>query len=259
MNNATIIYREELTPELAIIRVAPDSGEVPPFEPGQYAELALPELDERPEEERRKLERRAYSIASSPASREYVEFFIVLVPNGSVTPKLFSLPVGARVWLGPKIKGKFTLEDIPEGKDLLMISTGTGLAPFVSMAREYLADRRFRSFIVMHGTRRESDLAYREQLMEMAAQSNKKLIYVPALTREPEDSSWAGLRGRVPLFLKPGTFEEITGKPFSPETLQIFLCGNPDMIDQLIEQLTGYGFKIHNKKDPGNIHFERYW
>jgi ferredoxin--NADP+ reductase len=258
LNNAVITWREELTPELVIFRIAPDSGEIPPYEPGQYAELALPELDSRAEEERRKLLRRAYSIASAPKEKGYLEFFIVRVEGGALTPKLFSLKVGDRVWLGPKVKGKFTLALAPEGKTIVMVSTGTGLSPFVSMVKEYLDDPRFPQMVIIHGARKAADLGYRKFLEELA-EKNRKLRYICSTTREPEDSPWKGLRGRVNQFLEPERFLKLTGISFEPENLQFFLCGNPAMIDELTPRLIELGCKEHSKKEPGNIHFERFW
>jgi len=256
LNNATLVQREDLNKDLAIFRIAPDTGSVPEFIAGQYAEIALPELDDRPEEERRKLLRRAYSIASAPKQRDYLELFVVRVADGAVTPKLWTVPVGGKLWLGPKVKGKFTLELSPPEKTIVMVSTGTGLSPFVSMVREHLDDQRYHQMVVIHGARKAEDLGYKAELEELA-KVNPKLRYISAVTRE--EGPWNGLRGRVNQFLEPQKFEELTGLKFNPEQLQFFLCGNPAMIDELTPQLIASGNKEHHKKDPGNIHFERFW
>lgn len=257
-NNASITYSEDLNEELKIFRVTPDEGQVAEFEAGQYAELALPELDDRPEEERKKLLRRAYSIASSPSQRQYLEFFVVHVKGGAITSKLWNLKVHDRLWLGPKVKGKFTLSHLPEGKDIVLVSTGTGLSPFVSMVREHLDSDKFNSFTVIHGTRIQSDLGYRQELEKLSKES-KKFSYIPALTREPDGSSWSGERGRVPSLLEKSKFKELTGRDLDPDKTQIFLCGNPAMIEDVVVQLQGLGFKEHSRKDPGNVHVERFW
>jgi len=257
-NNAVISFSQDLNHELKIFRVTPDEGSVPEFHAGQYAELALPELDDRPEQERRKLLRRAYSIASAPSQRDYLEFFVVRVEGGAVTSKLWNLKVGDRLWLGPKVKGKFTLLELPDAKDVVLVSTGTGLSPFVSKVKEHLNSPRFNSFTIIHGTRVQSDLGYRDELEKLALE-NKKFSYIAALTREPEGSSWSGERGRIPRLLEPDKFKELTGRELDPEKLQIFLCGNPAMIEDLVVQLHKYGFKEHSKKEPGNIHVERFW
>lgn len=248
--NATLIYREDITEELAVMRVAPDSGEVAPFLAGQYGELAMPE----PEDQR--VTRRPYSIASAPSQRGYLEFFLVLVPDGEVTPKLWSLPIGGRLWLGPKIKGKFTLEGVPDGKDLIFISTGTGIAPFVSMIREYHGKNRWRRAVMIHCVRYSRDLAYRTELENLAASAGD-VIYLPTVTRN--DPTWDGHRGRVQGLLEPTNFLKFAGFELDPAQCQVFLCGNPEMIDTTQAQLEGIGFIQHSKKNPGNLHFERFW
>ncbi|MCB0344875.1 MAG: ferredoxin--NADP reductase [Bdellovibrionales bacterium] len=261
--NAIVSQQQHVADGLWIVRVKPDSGEVPEFVAGQYAELGFPQdaLDGSqcpPDSEKRKIVRRAYSIASAPSDRAGLEFFIVRVDEGQLTPKLYGLDVGDRVWLGPKIKGKFTLEEIPRDKNLIMVSTGTGLAPYVSMLREYGANPPWKRFVVIHGVRNSHDLGYREEL-EQAAKSDPRVIYIPSVTREPEGSNWSGLRGRVNTLLEPEAFERIAGFELSPEDCHVFLCGNPDMITSVQESLEARGFSKHSKRSPGNIHFERYW
>lgn len=247
--NATIVSVKALTEELAILRIRPDAG-VPEFEPGQYGELAFPE-----NVQNGKLVRRAYSIASPKSVREYLEFFIVRVPDGAFTPQLFSRKEGERIWINPKVKGKFTLDEIPPGKNLVMIATGTGLAPFVSMIREYHGKNRWEKLAVIHCVRLASDLGYRDELEALQA-ADPNVSYLPTVTREPEGSPWTGLRGRVQPIFTDGVFEAF---PLQPENTHVLLCGNPEMINGVVSLLSERGFKEHSKKDPGNIHLERYW
>lgn len=265
--NATITHWEDLTPELAVFRVRPDSGVVPEFEAGQFAMLALPrdhppidDPDKYPEGDPRwkKLVRRAYSIASSPAERDYLEFYVVLVEDGRLTPKFWAGKQDSRLWLDSRINGDFTLETVPEGKDLVMVSTGTGLAPYVSMLKQYRNTGRWRRFVMVHGVRYQQDLGYREELEQIAAE-DKSFIYLPTLTREPEDSDWQGLRGRVTDVLDPEQYKKLAGAELDPDDAHVFLCGNPAMIDQCEEMLTERGFVVQTRKQPGNLHFERYW
>jgi ferredoxin--NADP+ reductase len=263
--NATLSEREDLTDELAIIRVRPDSGETPTFEPGQYSTLGLPEYDENGEvvmtrRGKPKLIRRPYSIASSPNEAGEVEFYLIVVDDGALTPKLWNLKEGDRLYMDEKCRGNFTLNGIPENQNLVMISTGTGLAPYISMLRTYRGTGFWNRAIVIHGTRLAQDLGYRPELEELAAH-DESIVYLPACTREPEDSDWDGLRGRVPGLLEPTRFKELTGEALDPQTCQLFLCGNPAMIDQVEEEMQAYGFSTYHKKNnpEGNIHLERYW
>ena len=265
--NATIRDWEDLTDELAIFRLYPDEGEVPEFEPGQFATLGLPrshppihDPEKFPPGDRRwqKLVRRAYSIASSPRRRDSLEFYVVIVEEGRLTPKVWNLKEGGRIWLDPRIKGDFTLDGVPDGKDLVMVSTGTGLAPYISMLKTFRGTGRWRRLVMIHGVRYAEDLAYREQMEQIAAE-DPSVIYIPTCSREPEGSEWAGTRGRCNLLLEEECYEEHVGAKLTPEDCHVFLCGNPDMINQGEKTLNARGFITQTKKKPGNLHFERYW
>lgn len=265
--NATLTYREDINSELAIFRVRPDVP-LPEFTPGQYAELALESLAVTEAQSdgttREKVYRRSYSIASHPGAGNDLEFYIVRVDKGYFTPPLWDLDLGARLWCGPKIKGKFTLDEVPEQKDLVMVATGTGLAPFVSMLRKHRHSPPWRSVVLVHGARFAHDFGYAEYFKEMKEKYDW-FHYIPAVTREPENSAWAGRRGRVQTLFKssdgvsPSAVEQALGKPINKEDVHVLLCGNPDMITELEVLLADKGLKIHKKKEPGNIHVERYW
>jgi len=259
--NASVVDREELHDDLAIVKVRPDSGLVPRFEPGQYATLGLP-LPPDPEKPTRdgkpKLLRRAYSIASSPGARTHLEFYITLVSEGRLTPRLWSMRTGARLFLDPKIRGNFTLEPVPHDSDLIMVATGTGLAPFMSMLRAYSGMPHWRRCIVLHGVRASADLGYRDELLRRVRE-DPTIQYIPAVSREPEGTDYDGYHGRVTELLEPERFKEMTGEPLDCERCHVFLCGNPAMIDAVQQDLEGRGFKTHSRKEPGNLHFERYW
>jgi len=252
--NASIIYRKDLREGLWIVRVLPDDG-VLDFIAGQYAELGLPLGDAHGGT---KIIRRAYSIVTPPRIREYFEFFIARVDQGRLTPMLEKLSEGERLWIGPKIKGKFTLSDVPSEKDLVMVATGTGLAPYLSMFHQYRDTRRWRRFVLLYGARMAEDLAYHEELQELAA-ADSSLVYIPTVTREPDGSPWAGQRGRVQHVLVDQIYEQLVGAPLDPVQCQVFLCGNPQMIEQAQPMLEQKGFKKHSRRTPGNLHFERYW
>jgi ferredoxin--NADP+ reductase len=266
--NATITEWYDLNHELAVFRVVPDSGEIPDFVPGQFATIGLPRNappihpgDEYPEGDVRwtKLWRRAYSIASSPLEKRFLEFYVVRVDEGKLTPKLWHGKAGTRLWLDPNIKGEFTMHDTPAGKDLLMISTGTGLAPYLSMLKTFRGTGRWNRFIMMHGVRLAEDLGYRQELEQLAAE-DPSFVYAPSCTREPDGSCWAGQRGRVTSILSDDAiYEGCTGTKLDPATTNVFLCGNPDMLNQCEVILTQRGFVTATKKTPGNVHIERYW
>lgn len=258
--NATISKIDVFNEYTWVFHVKPDSGEVPQFEPGQFTTLGLVDPEAEPKigkdgKPRVKMIRRAYSIASAPSVRDHMEFLIIRVDEGKLTPLLFNLGVGDRLWMSPKISGEFTLTPVPEGQNLVLVGTGTGVAPYVSMIREYHGRGRWEKCVVIQGVRYEKDLAYRSEF-EQLAERDPDFHYIPCVTR---DENWKGTKGRVPVALEPSFFEKWVGWPLRPEDCHVFLCGSPQMIDDVEALLIERGFKTHKKNSPGNIHLERYW
>ncbi|MBL8856955.1 MAG: ferredoxin--NADP reductase [Planctomycetes bacterium] len=262
--NATISARRDLNDTVAIVHIRPDTGSVAPFVPGQFIQLGLPAGPDARRiaadgSVRTKLVKRSYSIAGAPHEREAYELCLAFVEQGQLTPKLRELTVGDRLWHDPIPKGIFTMERVPYGRDLVFVATGTGIAPFVSMLRAYGGNPlRFRHFVVVHGARKRSDLAYHEELTA-AARADRRVSYIPILSREPAGSGWIGLRGRVQTALQPACFLSRTGFALNPSSASVFLCGNPAMIDEMRTELASSGFTTDTPKHPGNVHFERYW
>ena len=266
--NATVVERVDLNDELSVVRVQPDCGLVPDFTPGQFVTLALPRDHSadprapagalRSPSSRARLIRRAYSIASSPDTRDSMEFLVVLVRGGKLTPRLWTVEQGGRLWMNDRVEGEFTLKGVPADKELVMISTGTGIAPFMSMLRTYRGQSRWRRFVMINGARRATDLAYRQEL-ERVAREDPGIVYISTVTREPEDSEWRGLRGRVQALLEDEVYQRTVGTPLEPQEAHVFLCGNPVMIKSVQALLEVRGFQPHTRRTPGNIHFERYW
>lgn len=268
--NATIIDRRDLTHEISIVRIRPDAGDLPDFVPGQFIKLGLPRraagasATSGPGRERSgpRLVRRAYSIASSPRDRDCLEFLMVRVERGKLTPQLWELAPGGRVWMDDRAAGHFTLEPIPPGQDVVMVATGTGIAPFVSMLRTHVREQRWRRAAVINGVRYAADLAYRDEL-EQYAKAGLPVTYIPIVSREPEPVrpgvGWSGLRGRVQSVLAPEAFASLAGFSLAPRACHVMLCGNPEMIVSVQRLLESGGFRTHAPAQPGNIHFERYW
>lgn len=257
MLNSTLIQRFEVTPELLILRVRPDGG-VPEFKPGQYVALGLPGGASRyegaaPETEAPaadKLVKRAYSIGSSPEQRDFLEFYIAVVPTGSLTSRLAALKEGDRLFAQPKVTGTFTLEGVPDNRNLVLVSTGTGLAPFMSMVRTGEVWSPSRKITVVHGVRFPSDFAYADELSSYQA-SGRGLSYLPIASRAGDE--YSGRKGRIQRL-----FDDKLVDP-DPQSDSVFLCGNPAMIEDLERHLCDRGFVLHSKKTPGNLHVEKYW
>jgi len=271
--NATIVLREDVSEHLSVLRVQPDLGEVPVFEPGQFAMLGLPRpvpvragdsgtaVGARPGM-RMRMVRRAYSIASSARERAWAEFCLVRVPQGKLTEPLWEIGEGGRVWMDEEIRGEFTLDLAPLRADLVLVATGTGIGPFMSMLRTYRDQGRgrdrWRRLVLIHGVRRARDLVYREELERASAQDGS-IAYLPVVSREPEESGWSGLRGRVQQVLEGETWQRLLADPLDPERAHVFLCGNPDMIRSVSAILVERSFRPSSRGQSGNLHYERYW
>jgi len=265
--NAILKERIEVAPGLGMFRIAPDGWSLPCYTPGQFAVVGLPGTAPRiamsdletPASDPGRLIRRAYSIASSPLVRDHVEIFVNLVTSGEFTPRLFALRPGDRLWLGPKLTGMFTLRDVPRDCHVALVATGTGLAPYMSMLRTELEARDSRRFAVLHGARHSWDLGYTAELQTMRRLC-PNFTYLPTVSRPAEEfAPWGGATGYVQTLWAGGALERACGFRPTPEGTHVFLCGNPQMIDDMLALLRREEFRVHEPRAPGQIHFERYW
>lgn len=265
--NAEVTGKIEIAPGLMIFRIKPSGWELPDFIPGQFAVIALPGSAPRhpvtdPEETPAppdKLIKRAYSIASSSKTKEYMELYITLIRSGALTPRLFNLNVGDALHLAPKIKGAFTIESAKPGSNIVMFATGTGLAPFMSVIRTKFANDKSRRYVIVHGARHSWDLGYRAELETLAAES-KNFSYIPVISRpDGEKSGWTGATGRLQNAWANGVIQSAASFTPTPENSSVFICGNPDMTEEMVKLLTGDGFREHTKKEPGQVFVERFW
>jgi len=267
--NAVVTLRNQVSPWLMILQVVPDGWEFPAYVPGQIASLglfgsasrcALAEPEKLPADPD-KLIKRAYSIASSPTNREFLEFYIALVPGGALTPRLFNLKIGDRIWLSKKAVGTLTFDEsrVPKGVNVVLVSTSSGIAPFLSMLSTHLRFPSERKIALIHGVRYSWDLGYRSVLMAMEhLRTNFTYIPVVSLPKE-EHVPWKGATGFVQDVWKSGVLEKAWGFRPGPEDTHVFLCGNPRMSESMIALLGQEGFKEDKKGVPGQIHVEKYW
>ncbi len=267
--NAVVTLRNEVSPWLMILQVVPDDSDLPEYEPGQFASLGLFGLASRcalaePENsvaDPDKLIKRAYSIASSPVNRDFLEFYIALVPGGALTPRLFNLNIGDRVWLSPRTVGRFAYDDarISPDANLVLVATSSGLAPFVSMLSTHLQFPSQRRVVILHGVRHSWDLGYRSILMAMQ-HLRANVTYIPVVSRPQEEPvPWKGATGHVQDVWKSDLLERAWGSRPVPEDTHVFMCGSPHMIGSMTELLVQEGFNEDTKDEPGQIHAEKYW
>ncbi|MEO5965533.1 MAG: FAD-binding oxidoreductase [Candidatus Limnocylindrales bacterium] len=237
--NATLVKRVDLTADLAYFWVRFD-GEPTPFESGQYMTTGVMADG--------KMLQRPYSVASAPvvAGSEGYEFFVRLVPILRFTTALWRLEIGHRMrMIGPK--GKFMLEP-DDDRTHLYLSTGTGIAPFISMVRETMAHGKPRRTVLVNGCSFAPELGYRAELEAWQADPAYRLTYVPTISRanDPRNAGWTGRVGRAEQVVMDVCREQ----GLRPDRTVVYICGNPDMILNAERVLMERGFpEFHVKKE----------
>ncbi len=295
--NATVVALRRTHSDLMVLRIRPDFTR-PVHKPGQYSTLGLgfweprapdcqPETPKPGDE--KKLIRRAYSIGCSVLDdqqelldldkTDWVEFYIVLVRESAkgppaLTPRIFMINEGERIFLGEKFAGHYTLDPVKPNDTVLFLATGTGEAPHNYMLWDLL--RRGHSGRILSAccVRYRRDLAYvtiHDELMRRYPH----YMYLSLTTREADT---IGRKVYIQDLITSGQLEERLGQALDPARTHVFLCGNPSMIgvpttdkatgqavypnpQGVVEILEKRGFQMdqHGKKLVGNVHFEEYW
>ncbi len=222
------------------------------FRSGEFVMLGLPG------ESRPLL--RAYSIASA-AYAEELEFLSIKVPDGPLTSRLCRVQPGSQLYLARKPTGTLVADALTPGRRLFLLATGTGLAPFMSLARDPDIYERFGEVVLVHSVRHVAELAYREMLESQLAndplvqdQALVQFHYVPTVTREPFRTT-----GRIDQLIESGAlFRGVSGPAqLDPATDRVMLCGSMSMIRDFSALLEGQGFREGSNANPGDFVIER--
>jgi ferredoxin--NADP+ reductase len=226
---AKIIERVDLTSDLMIMKIKP---EIPlAFKPGQYCTVGLEGVE------------RPYSIVSSP-HEESLELFLELVPEGELTPKLWRANVGEALSIRKSAKGVFTFDE--KYSNQLMVATVTGIAPFMSMIRNYLhRGLGSHTFYVLQGASYQDEFAYKDEL-EKLSKEHENVIYIPTVSRPEEErnKSWEGEKGRVNVIVE----KYLDKFPLDAKSTLVYACGHPGMIEDVKNRLGGMGYKVKEEK-----------
>ena len=239
------------SPTLFSLRCSRDPGFR--FRPGQFARLGVRKASG-------SIIWRAYSLVSAPHD-EFLEFFSIVVPGGELTSELSRLQVGDELLVERQPFGFLTLDRFVDGRDLWLLASGTGLAPFLSILQDPEVWQRFARIVLVYSARSRQELAYqaliqglqqRDYLQEYVGQ----LVYLPLVTREQVPGT---LHGRVTTLLANGELERAAGFALEPEQGRVMLCGNPQMIDDCRALLKTRGMQLSLTRRPGQVAVENYW
>ncbi len=202
---------------------------------------------------------RAYSIVS-PNYEDHLEFLSIKVQDGPLTSKLQHIKVGDTIIVGKKPTGTLLIDYLLPGKNLYLLGTGTGVAPFLSVVRDPATYEMFEKVVLVHGVREVAELAYYDYFMHelpdhefLGEMVTKQLLYYPTVTREPFRN-----QGRMTDLLEAGKIESDLGLPkLDPATDRVMLCGSPAMLRDLKHMLEKRGFMEGNTTKPGDFVVER--
>ncbi|PKG83902.1 ferredoxin--NADP(+) reductase [Psychrobacter sp. Sarcosine-02u-2] len=205
---------------------------------------------------------RAYSIVSSPFD-EVLEFFSIVIPDGAFTSQLQHLEVGDELLLNTMPFGFLTLARYqkPLPKDLWLLATGTGLAPFLSMLQDLKTWEDYEHIVLAYSARSTEELAYIKKIESLQedfgslVDNPANLIFIPIVTREPVEGA---LTERLPKLLLDGTLQARAGIDLDVDSTHVMLCGNPEMVEDTKETLKSLGL-VMNRRGEGNIAVENYW
>ncbi len=221
------------------------------FENGQFAMIGLI-VDGKPL-------LRAYSMAS-PNHDDALEFFSIKVPDGPLTSRLQGIRCGDVVLVGRKPTGTLLQDNLLPGRNLYLVSTGTGFAPFASIIRDFTVYERYEKVVAIHGCRTVDELGYSKHVVDavladeyLADVVAGKLVYHPTVTRE----DFANV-GRVTTGLRDGSIPAKAGlPPLSPQLDRVMICGSEAMLKDMVELMNVRGFEEGSSSSPGHYVIEK--
>lgn len=212
------------------------------FEAGQFVRIALDIGGERVA--------RPFSFVNPPSEPVH-EFYGIVVPGGPLSPRLARLQAGDALYVATNPAGFLVLSEVPDARTIWLVSTGTGIAPFLSMLSTDAPWKRFENVVLVHAVRHARELAYRELIASIP-----RVKYVPFVSRE---EAAGALSGRIPAAIRDGRLEAAAGQALSPEGSHVLLCGNPDMLRDATAALQERGLRKHRRRAPGHITVESFW
>jgi ferredoxin--NADP+ reductase len=241
----TITQVEHWTESLFSIKV---KAPIDSFTAGQFAKLGLEVNGERVQ--------RAYSFVNAPSDNN-LEFYLVTVPEGKLSPRLHELQPGNEIQVTKEAAGFFVLDEVPDCDTLWMLATGTAIGPYLSILQEGKGLERFKNIVLLHAARFARDLSYLPLMQQLQQHYNGKLRIQTVVSREKVPGS---LTGRVPALIERGELEAAVGLTMDIESSHIMLCGNPQMVRDTQQILKdSRQMRKHLRRKPGHMTSEQYW
>jgi len=239
------------SPSLFSLRCSRDAGFR--FRAGQFARLGVEKADG-------SVVWRAYSMASAPHD-EFLEFFSIVVPGGEFTSELSRLKVGDSLLVEKQALGFLTLDRFVDGRDLWLLASGTGLAPFLSILQGLEVWQRFQRVVLVYSARTASELAYQPLIHGLMQQEHlqeyaEQFVYLPLVTREQAPGC---LHGRITTLFSNGELERAADLSLDPAHSRLMICGNPQMIDDTRALLKQRDLQLSLTRRPGQVAVENYW
>ncbi|MDA0689464.1 MAG: FAD-binding oxidoreductase [Proteobacteria bacterium] len=239
-----IVENIHWTENLFTLRIDAD---IKAYKAGQFTSLALDIDGERIA--------RPYSHLSAPHQRP-LEYFFYTATGGVLSNALVQLNAGDTVWVKDQSNGFFVLEEVPDCKDLWMLGTGTGIAPFLSILHTDEPWQRFENIVLVYAVRTESDLRYLDTIEALKESHGDRFRFQAFVSREQVPGT---LHGRIPAAIEDGRLQQAVGLEQSADRSHFMLCGNPDMVKDVTELLKTRDFRKNRRRTPGHITTENYW
>lgn len=240
----TVVENIHWTENLFSLRI--DAG-IDEYKAGQFTSLALDIDGERIA--------RPYSHLSSPGQRP-LEYFFYTATDGILSNALVKLQSGDKLWLKKQSNGFFVLDEVPEAKQLWMLGTGTGVAPFFSILHTDEPWHRFETIALVYAVRTQADLRYLDLIEGLQQRYGERFRFQAFVSREQVQDT---IYGRIPAAIENESLEQAVELPMSVDSSHFMLCGNPDMVKDVTDVLKARGFIKNRRRTPGHITTENYW
>lgn len=222
-------------------------AKINPFTAGQFTRLALTIDGERVA--------RPYSFVNSPENPE-AEFYFNIVEEGPLSGVLAGLETGDKIEIAQPANGFFTLDEVPAGKHLWMLATGTALGPYLSILDTDEAWKKYEQIVLVHAVRHADELSYQEKILSYQKRYPNQFQFIPFVSRQDVEGA---LSGRIPAAIDDGRLEGVTGLDINVTDSRVMICGNLEMIRDTTEALNRRGLAKNKRSTPGQITTEKYW